>query len=48
MKEMVKIAKGAYRNIAITAVEFFSMTSITRENLHEWVELEGLILDSSG
>jgi Kdo2-lipid IVA lauroyltransferase/acyltransferase len=42
MKELIKIAKGVYRNIAITAAEFFSMPSITRENLHEWVELEGL------
>jgi KDO2-lipid IV(A) lauroyltransferase len=42
MKELIKIAKGVYRNIAITAAEFFSMPSITRENFHEWVELEGL------
>jgi KDO2-lipid IV(A) lauroyltransferase len=42
MKELIIIAKGVYRNAAITAAEFFSMPSITRENLHEWVELEGL------
>jgi len=42
MEELITIAKGVYRNVAITAAEFFSMPSITRENLHEWVELEGL------
>ena len=42
MEELIKIAKGVYRNLAITVAEFFSMPSITRENLHEWVEMEGL------
>jgi KDO2-lipid IV(A) lauroyltransferase len=42
MKELIRIAKGVYRNLAITAAEFFSMPSITRENLHEWVDMEGL------
>ncbi|MCX5844951.1 MAG: lysophospholipid acyltransferase family protein [Deltaproteobacteria bacterium] len=42
MEELNRIAKGVYRNLAITAAEFFSLPSITRENLHEWVELEGL------
>jgi KDO2-lipid IV(A) lauroyltransferase len=42
MEELIRIAKGVYRNLAITAAEFFSMPSITRENLHEWVEMEGL------
>jgi len=42
MKELIEIAKGVYRNIAITAAEFFSLPSITRENVHEWVDLEGL------
>jgi KDO2-lipid IV(A) lauroyltransferase len=42
MEDLIAIAKGVYRNVAITAAEFFSMPSITRENLHEWVETEGL------
>ena len=42
MEELIRIAKGVYLNLAITAAEFFSMPSITRENLHEWVEMEGL------
>jgi KDO2-lipid IV(A) lauroyltransferase len=42
MEELIRIAKGVYRNLAITVAEFFSMPSITRENLHEWVEMEGL------
>jgi Kdo2-lipid IVA lauroyltransferase/acyltransferase len=40
--ELIRIAKGVYRNLAITAAEFFSLPYITRENLHEWVELEGM------
>ncbi|MFH1081581.1 MAG: lysophospholipid acyltransferase family protein [Pseudomonadota bacterium] len=42
MEELIRIAKGVYRNLAITAAEFFSIPSINRENLHEWVEMEGL------
>jgi len=42
MEELTRIAKGVYRNLAITAAEFFDLPSITKENLHEWVELEGL------
>jgi KDO2-lipid IV(A) lauroyltransferase len=42
MEDLIRIAKGVYRNLAITAAEFFSMPSITLENLHEWVEMEGL------
>ena len=42
IKELIRIAKGVYRNLAITAAEFFCMPSLTRENLHEWVEMEGL------
>ena len=42
MEELIRIAKGVYRNLAITAAEFFDLPSITKENLHEWVELEGL------
>jgi len=48
MEELITIAKGVYRNVAITAAEFFSMPSITRENLHEWVEMEGLEHFESG
>ncbi len=40
--EITKIAKGLYRHLAIVAAEFFALPSITKENLHEWVEFEGL------
>ena len=36
------MAKGAYRHMAIVAAEFFSLPWITKENLHEWIEVEGL------
>ena len=40
--EITAIAKGVYRHFAIVAAEFFSLPSITKENIHQWVELEGL------
>jgi KDO2-lipid IV(A) lauroyltransferase len=40
--EITAIAKGVYRHFAIVAAEFFSLPSITKENVHQWVELEGL------
>jgi KDO2-lipid IV(A) lauroyltransferase len=42
MEEITEIAKGVYRHIAIVAAEFFELPSITKENLHEWVEFDGL------
>src|SRR3990172_8574635 len=41
MEELIKIAKGVYRNMAIMAAEFFAMPSITPHNVHKWVEVEG-------
>ncbi|MFZ1036585.1 MAG: lysophospholipid acyltransferase family protein [Smithella sp.] len=41
-KEIVKIAKGVYRHFAIVAAEFFDLTSITRETIDQWVEVEGM------
>ena len=41
VRELVKIAKGVYRHFAIVAAEFFNLPSITKENIHQWVELEG-------
>jgi Kdo2-lipid IVA lauroyltransferase/acyltransferase len=41
-KEILKITKGVYRHFAIVAAEFFDMPYITRENIHQWVEVEGL------
>jgi KDO2-lipid IV(A) lauroyltransferase len=42
MEEITDIAKGVYRHLAIVAAEFFELPSITKENLHEWVEFDGL------
>jgi KDO2-lipid IV(A) lauroyltransferase len=42
MEEITKIAKGVYRHLAIVAAEFFELPSVTKENLHEWVEFDGL------
>ena len=40
--EIVAIAKGVYKHIAIVASEFFELPYITKETLSEWVEFEGL------
>jgi len=42
MEEITRIAKGFYRHLAIVAAEFFELPSITKQNLDEWVEFEGL------
>ena len=41
-KEIIKIAKGVYSHFAIVAAEFFDLTSITRETIDQWVEMEGM------
>lgn len=42
IKEIIQIARGVYRHIGIVAAEFFELPYITKDNLHEWVEFEGL------
>jgi KDO2-lipid IV(A) lauroyltransferase len=40
--EIIRIAKGVYRNMAIVAAEFFDIPRLTRENIGELIEVEGL------
>jgi KDO2-lipid IV(A) lauroyltransferase len=40
--DLIKIAKGVYRNIGIVAAEFFQIPSLTRKNIHGLVDCEGL------
>ncbi len=42
MEELIGIAKGVYRNVAIVAAEFFDLPYITKKNIHKWIEVEGL------
>jgi KDO2-lipid IV(A) lauroyltransferase len=42
MAEIVLIAKGVYRNMAITTAEFFDMPYLTKDNIHELVEVDGI------
>jgi Kdo2-lipid IVA lauroyltransferase/acyltransferase len=42
MAEIVPIAKGVYRNMAIVAAEFFDIPWLTEEQIREEVEVEGL------
>ena len=41
-KEIIGIAKGVYRHFAIVVAEFFDLPYINRENINEWVDVEGL------
>ena len=42
LKEVMRIAKGVYRHFAIVATEFFDLPQITKENIHQWVDVEGI------
>lgn len=39
--ELISIAKGVYRHLAIVMAEFFELPFITKENFDEWVVVEG-------
>ncbi len=41
-REIIKIAKGVYRHFAIVVAEFFDLPYITKDNIHEWVDVEGV------
>ena len=43
LPEIIRIAKGAYRHLGLVSADFFEIPWTTRENLHEWVEFEGLM-----
>jgi len=40
--EILRIARGVYRNLGIVTAEFFDIPRLTRENIGERVEAEGL------
>lgn len=40
--EILRIAKGAYRNVATVAAELFDIPRLTRENIGDLVDAEGL------
>ena len=42
VKELMRIAKVVYRHFAIVSAEFFDLPFITTENIHKWVEVDGL------
>lgn len=41
-REILTIARGVYRHFAIVAAEFFDLPYITRDTIHEWVDVEGV------
>jgi KDO2-lipid IV(A) lauroyltransferase len=42
IEEILRIVQGVYRNLGIVTAEFFDIPSLTRENVGDWVEAEGL------
>ena len=42
IKEIIEISKGVYRNMAIVAADFFDIPRLTRDNLNDLIEVEGL------
>ena len=42
MSTIITVAKGVYRHIAIVAAEIFELPSLTRSNIGDLVDLEGL------
>jgi KDO2-lipid IV(A) lauroyltransferase len=42
MAELVRIAKGAYRNLAIVCAEFFDLQRMNRARLNRLLDIEGL------
>ena len=42
INEIKNIAKGVYRTLAITAADFFEIPSLTKDNIGNLVEVEGL------
>ena len=48
MQEAVRIAKGAYRHIGTIAAEFFEIPYLTRENLSDYLEIEGTGIHGGG
>lgn len=41
-REIIKIAKGSYSSFALVAAEFADIPSLNRDNLSEWITIEGL------
>lgn len=42
MNEIIDIAKGVYRNMAIVAADFFDIPKLTPDNFRDLIEVEGL------
>ena len=40
--DIIEISKGVYRNMAIVAADFFDIPKLTRDNLNDLIEVEGL------
>lgn len=41
-QEILKIARGVYRHFACVAAEFFDMPYLNKDNIHKWMDVEGV------
>jgi len=41
-EEIIRIARGVYRHFAMVTAEFFDLPYITKDNIHKWMEVEGV------
>jgi KDO2-lipid IV(A) lauroyltransferase len=42
LEEIVKIAKKSYQNFSFVVADFFDIPYLNKDNLHQWITLEGL------
>ena len=42
LKEIIRLAKESYINFTLVAVDFFDIPFLTKDNLHQWIRIEGL------
>jgi KDO2-lipid IV(A) lauroyltransferase len=40
--EIIKIARGSYKSFALIIAEFCDIAYLNKENLHQWISIEGL------
>lgn len=41
-KEILKITRGVYRHFAMVVAEFFDLPYLNKDNIHKWMDVEGV------
>ena len=42
LKEIIRLAKESYISFTLVAVDFFDIPCLNKDNLHQWISIEGL------